>query len=49
MTVEEMITAIERVRRLHSQTSEIGMADGKWCPACGDEVPCPTIRALDGT
>ncbi len=44
---EELEAAVDRVRHLHSQNSTI-LAPGKWCPGCGYEVPCPTIRALNG-
>lgn len=44
----ELEAAIDRVRRLHGQYTAFGLAPGKWCPACGDEEPCPTIRALNG-
>lgn len=46
--VRELEAAIDRVRRFHSQRSEIGLAPGKWCPGCGEVEPCRTIRALNG-
>lgn len=46
---DELAAAVDRVRRLHSQHSDIGLADGKWCPGCGEVAPCPTIRALNGS
>lgn len=46
--IAELEAAIDRVRRLHSQHSDIGLADGAYCPGCGFPVPCPTERALRG-
>lgn len=46
--VDELAPAVDRVRRLHSQNEASILAPGKWCPACGQETPCPTIRALKG-
>ena len=43
--VAELEAAIDRVRFLHSQDGPL--APGKWCPACGDDQPCRTIRALN--
>lgn len=43
--VADYRAAIERVQALHTQTSDIGLAPGKWCPACGQETPCQTILA----
>lgn len=32
----------------HTQTSAIGLADGPWCPGCGNDAPCPDYqRAAD--
>jgi len=45
---DELEAAVDRVRRLHGQYSELGLADGSWCPGCGYPVPCPTIKALNG-
>lgn len=44
----ELEPPIDRVRRLHSQTEDLLLTPGRWCPACGHETPCPTIRALRG-
>jgi hypothetical protein len=46
--VLELEAAIDRVRRRHAQTSDLGLAPGKWCPECGQEEPCATRRALRG-
>lgn len=43
----ELEPPIDRVRRLHSQDDDY-LRPGRWCPACGYETPCPTIRALNG-
>jgi len=43
----ELEAAIERVRQLHSQDTSL-LQEGAWCPGCGETVPCPTIRALNG-
>lgn len=43
--VAELEAAIDRVCRLHAQDDSL-LAPGRWCPACGNETPCPTIRAL---
>ena len=40
--VTALSEAVDRVRALHSQRGIYG----RWCPACGDSVPCATIRAL---
>lgn len=45
--VAELEPALDRVRRLHSQDDSL-LEPGKWCPGCGHEEPCPTIRALKG-
>ena len=45
--VAELEAAIDRVRRLHRQ-ADSPLAPGKWCPGCGEVVPCATIRALNG-
>lgn len=47
LRLREMRAATKRVRALHSQSDDL-LAPGKWCPACGEESPCSTIRALDG-
>lgn len=47
-TRAELEPSIDRVRRLHSQSEDSILAPGRWCPACGQETPCPTIRALRG-
>lgn len=44
----ELEPAIDAVRRLHTQ-DDSHLAPGKWCPSCGHETPCPTIRALNET
>ena len=41
-TPATMRAAIARVRQLH--TAHRGT---RTCPACGEQAPCPTIRALD--
>lgn len=43
--ITELEAALDRVRRLHSQPADY-LAPGRWCPSCGEEEPCPTIRAL---
>lgn len=43
--VLELEAAVDRVRRLHHQDDSL-LAPGRWCPACGQETPCSTIRAL---
>lgn len=42
---DEAHAAIDRVQSLHSQDTSL-LLPGEWCPACGDVVPCSTIRAL---
>lgn len=42
----ELEPAIDAVRRLHTQDDSL-LTPGKWCPSCGHETPCPTIRALN--
>lgn len=47
--VRELEESIDRVRHLHGQDpSALGLAPGKWCPGCGEEEPCRTIRAVSG-
>lgn len=45
--VVELEAAIDRVRALHSQDTSV-LEAGRWCLGCGEETPCPTIRALNG-
>lgn len=40
--------ALLAVLALHTQSSAVGLADGRWCPTDGDEAPCPTLRAATG-
>lgn len=42
---DEAHAALDRVRRLHSQDTSL-LLPGEWCPACGDAMPCSTIRAM---
>lgn len=44
---DEAHAALDRARSLHSQDESL-LLPGEWCPACGDKVPCSTIRALAG-
>jgi hypothetical protein len=44
----ELEHAIDRVRSLHDQDDTGMLAPGRWCPGCGEPVPCKTIRALNG-
>lgn len=39
---------LDAVIALHAQVSAVGLADGAWCPADGEETPCPTLRAALG-
>lgn len=39
-----LLAAIQRVRELHIQESEITT----FCKECSYTYPCPTIKALDG-
>lgn len=43
--------ALQRVRELH-QYEVIGVHEGYgeelWCPTCEHDLPCPTIKALEG-
>lgn len=57
-TREQLLTAVERVRKLHPSIP--GEGDTLWCQVCSQEEiqpqpvgwwvpwPCPTVRALDG-
>ena len=45
--IAELEAVVDRVRHLHSQDDSL-LEPGRWCPGCGYEVPCPTIRALNG-
>lgn len=52
----DMAKAIERVRELHSARHvelqnefDDGFELVSFCNDCGDEHPCDTIKALDGT
>ena len=59
IVVDNQQAAIQRVRELHKGTSECahcagvtGLPDGAkvdTCDECCEVMPCPTIRALDGT
>ena len=40
----EMSKAIQRVRELHIQETEIS----EFCKECSYTYPCPTIKALEG-
>lgn len=44
--VVELEAAVDRVRYRHSQHEDPILAPGRWCPACGREAPCPTLRDL---
>lgn len=44
--VDELEAAVDRVRRLHGQYGPL--APGRWCPGCGEDTPCSTVRALNG-
>jgi len=41
---QEALAAIQRVRELHIQETEIS----EFCEECLAIYPCPTIKALDG-
>jgi hypothetical protein len=43
-----LVERLDDVVTLHRQTSEVGLADGAWCPADGDPYPCRTLRAALG-
>ena len=57
--VERLTAAVERVRALHQPPRSL--QDSRWtgssdtgllmsaCNECGDDYPCPTLRALEGT
>lgn len=45
----ELVERLDAVVALHRQSSDVGLADGLWCPADGDVDPCPTLRAALGS
>jgi len=51
-TREQLLTIVERVRKLHHPTGVVAAAEAGIepdCAVCGPNVwPCPTVRALDG-
>ena len=56
--IVELEAAVERVRALHSLPPDDGTSvwldnDGQplllVCDQCGADLPCPTLRALEGT
>lgn len=48
MQIRALEAAIDRVRRLHDNEQYGLLAPGRYCPGCGEEIPCRTIRALNG-
>lgn len=46
--VVELEAAVDRIREFHDQEQYGLLAPGLWCPGCGEEIPCRTIRALNG-
>lgn len=45
---QELEAAIDRIRQVHDQEQPGLLAPGRWCPGCGETIPCKTIRALNG-